>query len=181
MGLQLAKLQSEIKVNESIANKNNAESQTTIESRPAVIENLNQMGIEKYLENTVNEWKISGNNTLMAQLGYNGSGKGLTLELDKNAFIVKEAAVGLLKAEAEAGNANANTLLNNEKAKTVWGEYLNSIAHADADMIKAKAQELMTDYLTGNVVNWKSILEMGFSGVNSLSKLVPGIGSLIGK
>ena len=61
------------------------------------------------------------------------------------------------------------------------GEYLNSIAHADADMIKAKAQELMTDYLTGNVVNWKSILEMGFNGVNSLSKLVPGIGPLIGK
>ena len=118
---------------------------------------------------------------VVSQSRYIGSGKGLTVELDKNAFIVKEAAVGLLKAEAEAGNANANTLLNNEKAKTVWGEYLNSIAHADADMIKAKAQELLTDYLTGNVINWKSILEMGFNGVNSLSKLVPGIGSLIGK
>ena len=139
------------------------------------------MGIGKYLENTVNEWKITGNNDLMPLIGYNGSGKGLTLELNKNAFISQEAAVGLLKAEADAGNANANTLLSNEKAKTVWGEYLNSVAHADADMIKAKAQELMTDYLTGNVVNWKSILEMGFNGVNSLSKLVPGIGSLIGK
>ena len=181
MALQLAKLQSEIKVNESIANKNNAESQTTNESRPAIVENLNQMGIGKYLENTVNEWKISGNSSLMENLGYNGSGKGLSVELSKDAFMPKEAAVGLLKAEAEAGNANANALLSNEKAKTVWGEYLNSVAHADADMIKAKAQELMTDYLTGNVVNWKSILEMGFNGVNSLSKLVPGIGSLFGK
>ena len=105
------------------------------------------MGIGKYLENTVNEWKISGNSSLMENLGYNGSGKGLSVELSKDAFIPKEAAVGLLKAEAEAGNANANTLLSNEKAKTVWGEYLNSVAHADADMIKAKAQELMTNLL----------------------------------
>ena len=107
MALQLSKLQSEIKVNESIANKNNAESQTTIESRPAIVENLNQMGIGKYLENTVNEWKITGNSSLMENLGYNGSGKGLSVELSKDAFIPKEAAVGLLKAEAETGNANA--------------------------------------------------------------------------
>ena len=74
-----SRYKSEIKVNESIANKNNAESQTTIESRPAIVENLNQMGIGKYLENTVNEWKISGNSSLMENLGYNGSGKGLSV------------------------------------------------------------------------------------------------------
>ena len=170
MALQLAKLQSEIKVNESIANKNNADSQTTNESRPAVIENLNQMGIGKYLENTINEWKISGNNTLMAQLGYNGSGEGLTLELDKNAFIVKEAAVGLLKAEAEAGNAQANAALANEKAKGYFKELLNDTIRADAAGTQAAASKLSAEFQTGEYTNWKTWADLAKTIVETLIK-----------
>ena len=58
MALQLAKLASEIEVNKSIANSNNANADTTNESRSIMIENARQAGIAQYLENISNEWKV---------------------------------------------------------------------------------------------------------------------------
>ena len=69
--------------------------------------------------------------------------------------------------------------MNNEKAKGVYQEMLNSIVHADADMARAKAQELATDYSTGKIVNWKNVLEAGATAVSAVGGAAGGFGKFV--
>ena len=66
--MQLAKLQSEIDVNKSVANINNksaekaeADTKTTNDSREIFIENLRQAGIENWLRNEIEGYKWRDN------------------------------------------------------------------------------------------------------------------------
>lgn len=163
MGLQIAMMKSQIEVNESIASKNKAEAlaatesaNTNVASRSAMVAKLYEDGLGQYLANAQERYKMAAtldnknvkwreeNNEF-----YNGS------KIAEDSIFTRELTVGIAKAEAETGNANASALLTNTKAQGYFQELLNSTALADAAGIQAAAQKLASEYNYGDQANWK--------------------------
>lgn len=196
MALQMQKVASEIEVNKSVANANNAgakkseaEAKTTNDSRELLIENLRQQGISQWQENAIREFL----NKAPAYENEDTQGYGDSIsenqtydsifEINREGISNKQLISAVVKTDADTGNAIAQELEHNTRAKTLMGDLLNGIANADSSRIIAKAIELKAMYETGGVVNWKSILETTFTGIGSLANLigsVKGIGQAQG-
>lgn len=177
MALQMAKLQSEIDVNKSVAEVNKANAglsgakMTTEETqRQSLVEKLTQEGIGKYLENVSQHWKITGEKD--SGLDYNGSGKGLNAVMSEKGFIGQEAVNLITKGLADIGNTNAQALLTNKKAEGYFQELMNETAKANAAGIQAAAMKLANEWNTGEFTNWKTWAELGVEAVNTLGTVV---------
>ena len=119
MALQLAKLASEVEVNKSVAEVNKANAglsdakMTTEESqRKLVMENLRQEGIEKWLNNELTQFGLTGTesgNIRNSVLNWYTS-------VGNDSMQFKEMNSALLKTIAETENVEINTKLINEKA-----------------------------------------------------------------
>ena len=196
MALQMQKVASEIKVNESVAKANNAEAnnkdaktKTENDSREILVENLKQQGISQWQENAIREFL----NRAPAYESEETQGYGDAMnenqtydsifEINREGISNKQLISAVLKTDADTGNAIAQELEHNTRAKTLIGDLLNGIANADSSRIIAKAIELKAMYETGGIVNWKSILETTFTGIGSIANLigsVKGIGQAQG-
>ncbi|MEM3714430.1 MAG: hypothetical protein QXF82_05720 [Nitrososphaeria archaeon] len=187
MGLQLAKLRSEIDVNRSLANRNNADAnlsgaktKTEEDQRDAFIAKLYYDGRLSWLENIYKELKIVGfseDGNLDFKMETIGSKSHIygevkvPYDLTKTLF-GKEILSAVLASEALANNHIANTALTNEKLKLVFSEMMAEIAQKEASAAESKARELQSLWQIGEHVNWKTILESGVEAVNTIMNLL---------
>ena len=163
MALQLAKLASEVEVNKSVAEVNKANAglsdakMTTEESqRKLVMENLRQEGIEKWLNNELTQFGLTGTesgNIRNSVLNWYTS-------VGNDSMQFKEMNSALLKTIAETENVEINTKLINEKVNGYLQELANGTEQANASMINAAANKLQAEFNTGTDVNWKNIGEV---------------------
>ena len=149
MALQLAKLASEIEVNKSVAeaNRSNAglrgeKGITESLQRKLVLENLRQQGIEKWLNNEITQFLMTGSDS--------GSVRNSVLNwytsVDKDSMQFKEMNSALLKTIAETENVEINTKLVNEKVNGYLQELANGTDQANASMINAAANKLQAEF-----------------------------------
>ena len=163
MALQMAKLQSEIDVNKSVAEVNRANAglsgakqMTEDNQRKLVMENLRQEGIEKWLNNELTQFGLTGSES--------GSIRNSVLNwytsVGNDSMQFKEMNSALLKTIADTENVEINTKLINEKVNGYLQELANGTKQADASMINAAANKLQAEFNTGTDVNWKNIGEV---------------------
>lgn len=156
-GMALQKLQSEIAVNNSIAEKNRADAQTTTESRSWLVEKLKQEGKGEWLENIRNKYMMETDNTTgeVTAVKYVNDKYG-EVNTGTGTLFDQQISNEIAQIYANANNQNAQALLTNEKAKGYWQELLNDTARADNDKIKATALKLSSEWSTGEFTNWKT-------------------------
>lgn len=187
MGLQLSKLRSEIEVNKSIANRNNADAglsgaktRTEDQVRDAFIANLFYEGKLKWLEVIKEDIKLSGwsddGNTNFA-VKIVGDKFQLYGGIDipykaKDSLFGREILAAVQASEALANNHIANTALTNEKTFWYFKEMMADIAMKDAAAAEAKAKELQALWQIGEHVNWKTIFEAGVEALNTTLNVV---------
>lgn len=163
MALQMAKLQSEIDVNKSVAEANRANAGlsgakqlTENEQRNLVIEKLRQEGIEKWLNNEITQFKMTGTES--------GSIRNPILKwytsVSKDSMQFKEMNQALLKAIEETENIKIDTKYLNSRINGYLQELANATEQANASMINALANKLQAEFNTGTDVNWKNIGEV---------------------
>ena len=145
MALQLAKLASEIEVNKSVANANNANANTTNESRDLLIENMRQTGTSQWLQNEMTKFALQFDMT------------------DKNSNMQawnKEFGDMWINADSTKKQELANVVLKTAKEIETMGKT------GDAAMINAEAAKLSAEFNTGETINWKNVGDI-------LTKLLP--------
>lgn len=163
MALQLAKLASEIKVNESVANVNNAsaskqgsETKTIEDSRSLLLENMRQAGIEKWLQNEFETVKLNNQPS--------GSVRNAVLDwyvsIDENSRELKLLNEQILKTIAETENINLDSKLVNHKVNNYLAEFALAVKNSDSQAMTAAAAKLQAEFNTGTDVNWKNIGEV---------------------
>lgn len=156
-GMAMQKMASEIAVNKSVANKNNAEAQTTEESRSNLVAKLYEEGFGQAIKNAQERYKMNATpDGRYVELSQNNSDKYGEITVEGNSLFTQELATAITKAKADTGNSEAQALLTNEKAKGYWQELLNDTARADNDKIKATATKLAAEWQTGEYTNWKT-------------------------
>lgn len=177
MALQMAKLQSEVEINKASAEKLKAEASnlgekttTEIEQRDIMIEALKQEGYGKWLDNVRKDFLNKPINDDTLEM-YGNKIYGST-GLQKMSAFTQEVSAGIAKGMADAGNAEAQALLNNERVKGYWTELLNAVKHANADEMKAAAIKLSAEWSTGEFTNWKTWVDTGINAVNTITNIV---------
>ena len=165
MALQNAKLNAEIKVLESQAEKNKADAglsgartDTEDQQRNYLIGKLREEGVYYWIQNEINELKLGGDSTQANVIKDKFLGK--VLAINSNSWAQQEITNALLKTVAETEKLNADKMLTSERAKVIWKELLIAQQHADNDTIKAKAQELAVNWGIGEYKNWKTWVEV---------------------
>lgn len=188
MTLQAAKLNSEIKVNESIANSNNADAknkgagtETLNATRELLKENMKQEGLGRFLQNlitdsTMNQSKDNpdGQNSEIHNNTYEWTGR-----ITGNSYVMEGVAAAITKTQAEAGDAAAKALLSNKKAEGYFQELMNETLKAkaagkmaDNDEVKAAAIKLASEWSTGEFTNWKTWTDLAGKGIEALSDVI---------
>lgn len=175
--MQIAKLSSEIDVNESQAELNRAgakkgteEATTTEQVREVFIEELRQRGMERWMENLKRDYE-------MTNTADNVNEKGVTTyknkvygeqSINSNAMVNQSKAAEIAEAWGAATNNQAMSELNTERKRGYWTELLNatiqaeaSRSQADSAKVRAAAEKLSTEWKTGEYKNWKTWVEIG--------------------
>ncbi|MEM1986718.1 MAG: hypothetical protein QXQ24_08280 [Nitrososphaeria archaeon] len=190
MGLQMAKLRSEIDVNKSVANRNNADAdlsgaktKTEEQQRDAFVSKLYYDGKLSWLESIMQKLKLTiGGSHVLENGNYNivqddeGSPKiygGFSVPADISTSIFGREIISAVEAsEALADNYIANTALTDEKSRYLFMEVMAEIAQKKASAAESKARELQALWQIGEHVNWKTILESGVEAVNTIMNLL---------
>ena len=150
--MQLAKLQSEIDVNKSVAKVNEANAEnagantkTTNDSREIFIENLRQAGIENWLRNEIEgyKWRDDADKDMIAT---NETYKVAGLLLNKDSLKSKELRNVINKTAAEIDNLSKQGKAAEENAET--------------NRLALELQKQLTDYQTGKDIDWKNVGEL---------------------
>ena len=137
MALQLAKLASEIDVNKSVAEANRANAGLSGEKeiteslqRNLVLENLRQQGIEKWLNNEITQFMMTGTES--------GSIRNSVLNwytsVGNDSMQFKEMNSALLKTIAEIENIEIDTKLINKKVNGYLQELANATVQANSNL-----------------------------------------------
>jgi hypothetical protein len=169
MGLQMQKAASEIAVNQATANKLNAEAETTNKNRDNVIEETFQRGKSTWIENVRKEFEDNQQGDKEQGQGDKNERYGVHM-IAPNALFTQSKVAAVTQAMAQANNAEASALLNNNKAMGYWQELLNETNKSNAAGIQAAAQKLASEWNTGEFINWKTWAELGKTVVETAAK-----------
>lgn len=186
MALQMAKLKSEIELNESAANQNNANAElsgaktiTEDKQRDMLIENMKQEGLGRWLENNKRRYEGTETKGNTQNQEYGNSTYDEIHQIMGNSYTAEGMTAALIKTQAEGGNAEAQKILNNKKAEGYYQELLNETIKAKAsgqmaenDAIKTAAMKLATEWGTGEYTNWKTWADLAADGVGIVTKLI---------
>jgi len=156
------------------ASKDIAESQTTNETREAIKTKLGAEALNSRIQNYKSHWELSGETA--RDLGgedaintYDPTGK--IVQINELGYYFRKAdneiTAGLMEIANKEQNtalAKATETLTNKKAQYYYTELLNEIKKGDADMIRARAMKLANEFSTGEFINWKTYIELGFKG-----------------
>lgn len=188
MALQLAKLGSEIAVNKSMANRNNAEAgkatedaETTKAIRPFTVRGAEEGAKNTWIQNLRNMFedsttqgpddKLEAVDDMFGE--YSIIGKRLKTQTDW-ADLNKKVTEGLKNiGDNEAAKAIAR--LNNTKAENYWRELVIAAAHADAHKMEAAAKKLAAEFQTGDYTTWKTWYTMGIDVLAMIASAVGGV------
>lgn len=175
MGLQLAKLQSEIDLNKSVAEVNRAqagkagaETETTEQSRNYLVEKLRQDGKGQWLNNLQEQYKMSGGNPDSTTVRNKNVDYG-TVDISSTSLFTKEITTQIAQTEAQTNNAAAQALLTNNKAMGYFQELLNDTARSNAAGVQAAAAKLSAEFNSGEMQNAKFWIQMGTAILGSLT------------
>lgn len=178
MALQKQMMMSQIKLNESVANKNNKEAGKTEEettniqqTRDLLIANLKEENQSKFIENLRSRWNDAGSANL-DRLGELNEATGQWHSIEKDANYNNEVVSAILKTQAETGNAAAQELLTNKKAQGYYQELVNATLQADADAIKAASVKLCAEWSTGEYTNWRTWADLAKDGTKMVGDLI---------
>ena len=179
MALQLAKLGSEIAVNEATAKEKEANAELTIEKkttevdqRDVLIENLRQEGVSKWFENLESDVKRSGTLEDREVRLFRNARLDVSTAFQKASLWNQEVTTAIAKTMAETGNLEAQELLTNKEAEGYWQELLNATKIADSEEVKAAAVKLSTEWDTGEYTNWRTWAELAVKAVNIVAKAI---------
>jgi hypothetical protein len=184
MALQLAKAKAEIKVLDTTSQKQAAEAknineqtQTTIESREALTNELKQRGMGQWLDNIA---KMYGHGTDGTQTYHNDFYGTRTIE--ESGLFNKERTTAILESmsrmnlnESEEEKTIRETALTDEKIKGYIQELANDTMRARAaekqgnaaeaqaiyGRMEAEAKKLDIEWKTGEKTNWKTWVDLG--------------------
>lgn len=188
MVLQAARLKGELDLQkaqkENIeADTENKKSKTTTENdqRETLIENMRQEGLGRWIDNMQKKWQSrEGDNQRQGEV-YENEKLGEIYQIHENSYLADGMSAALIKTQAEGGNQAAQALMNNEKAKTIFGELQAKMIQAQASKKQAEngetialAMKLAAEFDTGEFTNWKTWTQLGMDGVNA-------IGNILGK
>lgn len=168
MGLQMAKLAAEVKVMEAQAKKLEADAKLSSEQgiteeqkREIFIENMKQSGMAEWLKNLRKQIEHGGGLQDGEVQLYRNKVYDASTAFENTGIWHQRETTAIAESMARTGSAEAQALLNNEKAKIVWGELLNAIKIGDAIKMQAEAQKLATEWSTGEFTNWKTWVDVG--------------------
>lgn len=177
MAMQAAMAASQMKVNDSVVEKNQADArnkdagtETEEKSRNVMLENLRQAGMSQWIENNKQKYNLGnapedGNqSTWNWQYG--------DLEIKETSNFNMEITSAIAKTQAETGAAEAMRELNNAKKQGYYQELLNATKNADSDRIKAEAVKLAAEWQTGEYANWKTWADLAKDGVNLITSVM---------
>lgn len=186
MGLQMAKLRSEIDVNKSIADKNKADAglskaktKTEDEQRAAFIAKLYYDGKLSWFETLVKEIKLNtpsdeGVTEIKAKIVHDDlilyGGVAMPEKITQSLF-GREIISAIEQSEALADNQIATAALANEQTKHYYTKLMAEIAALKSQSAVNLAKELESKWNIGEHVNWKQILESATSAINTIFKL----------
>lgn len=175
-GVDTQKVAAEIPNIKASTAKTEAETETTNQLRDAIKSELIERGTSEWLDNVMKQYKMEHSKDEPDHFRIEMFGHHLygSVGVSPDTMAVQETAVGIAKAMADTGNATAQALLTNEKAKGYWTELLNATIHAEADKVKAAAIKLSTEWDTGEYTNWKTWVELGVKAANTI---VGGVGA----
>jgi len=176
MALQLAKLRSEIAVNNATAKEKEANAELTsekktteINQRDVLIEKLRQEGVAQWFENLESEVKrgrpLQDNEVQL----FRNARLNVSTSFQKVSLWNQEVTTAIAKTMAEIGYAEAQELLTNNKAVGYWQELLNATKQADAEAVKAAAIKLSTEWETGEYTNWRTWADLGVKAINTVA------------
>lgn len=190
MGLQMAKLESEIDLNRSVAESNRAsagkataDTKTSDAIRDYSVEFERQQGIKEWMNN--NRTKFEDYNREGKQsASYNNTKLDEYHEIETGSIFDQRITNEMLKTVAETGSIEAQKILTNQKAENYFQEILNATAMADAatknantneadlanKRIQALASKLSAEYGAGEVMNTKQVIELATSILRSIPK-----------
>ena len=179
MALQLAKLRSEIAVNNATAKEKEANAELTsekktteINQRDVLIEKLRQEGVAQWFENLESEVKrgrpLQDNEVQL----FRNARLNVSTSFQKVSLWNQEVTTAIAKTMAEIGYAEAQELLTNNKAVGYWQELLNATKQADAEAVKAAAIKLSTEWETGVYTNWRTWADLGVNAINAVAKAI---------
>ena len=179
MALQLAKLSSEIAVNEATAKEKEANAElvsekktTEINQRDILIEKLRQEGVAQWFENLENDVKrgrpLQDNEVQL----FRNAQLNVSTSFQKVSLWNQEVTTAIAKTMAEIGYTEAQELLTNKKAEGYWQELLNATKQADAEAVKAAAIKLSTEWETGESTNWRTWADLGVKAVNTVANAI---------
>jgi len=177
MAIQAAMAKSQMKVNESLVTKNEADArnkdagtETEEKSRDLMLENLKQAGMAQWIENEKQKYNLGnapddGNQSIWNwQYG--------DLEIKDTSNFNQEVTSAIARTQAETGAAEAMAALNDEKKRGYYQELLNATKNADSERIKAVAVKLAAEWQTGEFSNWKTWTELGKDGVGLITDVI---------
>lgn len=175
-GAEVRRVESEVELNKANAKeaKANAEAtgeqaETTRGTRDALIEKLKQEGKSHFIENIrkqiENEGYDGGDVVIFGNKLYGGQA------ISKGSKWDEQTTADIAKAFAEANNNDAASKLTDEKTKGYWNELLNATRHADADVMKAEAIKLATEFNTGEYTNWRTWINVATQVINAIAGL----------
>lgn len=200
--LNAAKIESEIKLNESQANKLNAESdniseetKTEIEIRPHMIQQMRLENksreydiIEKHIQRVVDPEEIEQavrdmENGVLQVTTYgtfiqDDHGDIFNFQWSPTDYLPRKIVRDFNQIAYENDLIQSEKLLNDQRYLGYWTELYIAWLSGDAEQIQAKAKELEAKISTGEKVNWKTIAEVGGKFVGTVISSVLGIKGL---
>lgn len=179
MAIQNAKMMSEIDVNKSIAEKNRADAGlagaqtlTENEKREYFVENLRLSGHSQWLDVLAKDLKANGDLNEAGELVFTNDSLGAISVFKKTGQWNQEVTNAIANTLADTNNKVAQELLTKNKAKGYWQELINATKEADSDAVRAAAQKLASEWNTGELTNWKTWVDLGIEGVNTVANAV---------
>ena len=169
MQAQIKQLESQANVNNSNAKKAEEEAKTTKDSREIIIENMRQAGISQWWDNIERRFLNENSKEELQQLKDEGNYNVRMFRsviydyyggMNEGSIFSEKALKELLKTEQEINTlksteeVNISTkIVNNEKALTIWGEYMNGKMNAET------ARKKM-EYEIGETMSTKQIITL---------------------
>ena len=152
--MQLAKLQSEIDVNKSVAKVNEANAEkagadthTTEAMRETLIENMKQSGIDQWLKNQLTGWMMRSKDD-----------KNTDWQMSNDVYEI----IGFTFAhDSKQAALLTNSVLKSYNDAVASGQLGEAATkNAETNRLSLELQKQMTDYQTGKDIDWKNVGEL---------------------
>ena len=167
MGLQYVKAAAEIPKIKADTKKTEADTKTVDYTRDYLVNNLMLQGEGMVIENLRKEYENTGE-----EQHSEGDLTGDHSVKDKGYF-GRGLTNSIANSLADTGNKNAQALLTNKRAEGYFQELLNGTANANANTVRAAADKLSKEWVTGEFTNWKTWVDLG---LNVTGDILQGIG-----